>query len=214
MIRPPVAVDFFADLSCPWCYVGWAALKQAAQSKRDAFAVSVAWRTFLLSPEMPRAGVDRLEYLSARFQPEQLAAAQQTLEAAAAAAGAEINLNAAKRLPNTIDAHRVVQWAAREGAGEGVIDALFNAYFVEGRDLGDAEVIATTAALAGMDPQETRKRLATEMDRATILNFHRAAQTLGLHGVPVAVFNRRVPLMGAQSAESYTQAIIAAGAAT
>ena len=117
-------------------------------------------------------------------------------------------------MPNTIDAHRVVQWAAREGAAEGVIDALFKAYFVDGLDLGDIEVIAAAAATAGMDPQETRARLATDMDRATILNFHRAAQTLGLHGVPVAVFNRRVPLMGAQSAEAYTQAIIAAGAAT
>lgn len=208
--RARVAIDFFADLSCPWCYVGWETLKRAAAERRDAIAASVAWRTFLLSPDLPAEGYDRRAYLAQRFQPEQLRAAHAVLESAAAAAGAPLKINAATRIPNTIDAHRLVHWAAQDGAAEGMIDALYRAYFVDGLDIGARDVLLTIAEAQGFDPIETKAKLTSDVDRALILDFHNAAARLGLQGVPVAIFNKRIPVMGAQEEAAYLRALDAA----
>jgi predicted DsbA family dithiol-disulfide isomerase len=208
--KPALIVDFFADLSCPWCYLGWEALKAAAASRRDAASFSLTWRTFMLSPDTPSEGVDRQEFLSARYDAARLRAANDALKAAADAVGAPLNLDAATRIPSTIDAHRVVHWAASYGLAEAIIDALFQAYFVDGQDIGSADVLVSTAESKGLDPNEIRERLATDEDRKLIRDFHAAAARLGIQGVPVAIFNRKHPVMGAESVEGYTRAIDAA----
>jgi predicted DsbA family dithiol-disulfide isomerase len=208
--RPAIIVDFFADLSCPWCYLGWEALKAAAASRRDAASFSLAWRTFMLSPDAPAEGFDRKEYLGARYDAAHLRAANDALKSTADAVGAELNIGAATRIPNTIDAHRVVHWAASYGLAEALIDALFHAHFVDGLDIGDVNVLVTVAESKGLDPNEIRARLATDEDRKLILDFHTAAARLGIQGVPVAIFNRKHPVMGAESIEGYARAIDAA----
>ncbi|MES1199241.1 MAG: DsbA family oxidoreductase [Pseudomonadota bacterium] len=208
--RARVAIDFFADVSCPWCYVGWATLKHAAAQRKAQFAIGVAWRTFMLSPELPPEGLDRKAYLTQRFAPEQLRGAHAAIEAAANAVGAPLNIDAAARIPNTVDAHRVIHWAANYGAAEGVIDALFHAYFVDGKDISARDVLVAAAESAGLDPQEIAAKLATDEDRALVLGFHAAAAKLGIQGVPVALFNRRVPVMGAQDEATYLGALEAA----
>jgi predicted DsbA family dithiol-disulfide isomerase len=204
-----VSVDFFADLSCPWCYVGWESLKRAAALRANT-SISVSWRTFMLNPDTPKEGVDRKSYLAKVMDPARLAAAQTTLEAMAAAADAPIALDAATRIPNTIDAHRVVHWAAGYSVAESVIDALFRAYFVDGRDIGQVEELIAIGESCGLDPGELRERLAGDLDRALVLGFHAAAAKLGISGVPVAVFNRKAALMGAESVENYGKALDAA----
>ncbi|MES1198619.1 MAG: DsbA family oxidoreductase [Pseudomonadota bacterium] len=204
--RPTVAIDFFADVSCPWCYVGWEAMKRAASVQRETFSVSVAWRTFLLSPDLPLEGVDRAQYLS-HYSPEQLKASEAALRAAAAAAGAPFAIEKATRIPNTIDAHRVVHWAAEYGQAEGVIDTLFRAHFAEGQDISARDTLVQAAEANGLDPHEVAERLASKRDRDLILQFHAAAVRIGIQGVPLAVFNRRVPVMGAQSEAVYAEAL-------
>lgn len=208
--RTPVTVDFFADLTCPWCYVGWSALKRAAAEKRERIAAHVAWRTFMLAPDTPAEGLDRASYLSERFPPERLAAAHAALNAAAAATETPLNLDAAIRIPNTRDAHRLVHWAAQDGVAEPVIDALFHAYFVEGRDIGARAELLRVAENAGLDPQETAQRLSSAQDQDVVLGFHTAAMRLGITGVPVAIFNRKIPVMGAETSEHYGEAFEAA----
>jgi predicted DsbA family dithiol-disulfide isomerase len=207
-----VTIDFFADISCPWCHVGWASLKQAAAQRRGQIATQVAWRGFLLSPDTPPEGVDRRAYLTSKFAPEQLAAAHKALNEAAEAAGVELHLDAPARIPNTIDAHRVIHWASSQGVAEPAIDALFAAYWIEGRDISVHEELTRIAESIGMDPQEVAAQLATDEDRAEILNVHAAAHGIGVTGVPVAIFDRRIPVMGAQGAEVYLRALDTAAA--
>ena len=207
-----VTIDFFADISCPWCHVGWASLKQAAAQRQGQIATQVAWRGFLLSPDTPPEGVGRRAYLTSKFAPEQLAAAHKALNEAAAAAGLELHLDAPKRIPNTIDAHRVIHWASGQGVAEPVIDALFAAYWIEGRDISMHGELTRIAESVGMDPQEVAAQLATDEDRAEILNIHAAAQGIGVTGVPVAIFDRRIPVMGAQGADVYLRALDTAAA--
>jgi predicted DsbA family dithiol-disulfide isomerase len=206
----PVTVDVFADITCPWCHVGWAALKQAAAARQGEIAANVSWRGFMLAPDTPREGVDRRAYLTQRFQPEQLRAAHDALNAAAEAANVALQLDAPARIPNTIDAHRLIHWASEQGIAERVIDALFAAYWIDGRDIGQHSELVAIAESIGMDPHETAAKLATEQDRAHVLEVHEAGKSIGVTGVPVIIFNRRVPVLGAQSAEIYSRAIDAA----
>ncbi|MBL8550411.1 MAG: DsbA family oxidoreductase [Hyphomonadaceae bacterium] len=201
-------VDFFADVSCPWCYVGWEALKRAAEARPEV-KLSVAWRTFLLQPDMPADGYDRKEYFKERFgeNSERFAASRIALEKLAGEAQAPINLDAATRVPSTLNAHRLIHWAANDGAAEGVIDMIFAAYFVHGRDIGDVETLVDVAGKCGLKGDHIRVLLAGNTDRELVLSLHVAAAKVGITGVPVAVFNRKSALVGAQSPSVYGQAL-------
>ncbi len=213
MTRPLVGIDFFADVVCPWCYVAWAALKSAAERQREALGVKLVWRTFLLNPDTPPDGLDRPAVLASMFAgaPDKAAASKAALESAAAAAKTPLNLDAATRIPNTAHAHRLIHWAAQAGAAEAVIDAIFQAYFVAGADIGDIGVLSDLGDQAGLDAAASiRTRLESGEDRELMLRLHAAAAQIGVQGVPMAILNRKVPIMGAESPAVYAAALLKA----
>lgn len=201
-----VAIDFFADVSCPWCYVGWEALKRAAEARPDV-SCAVAWRNFLLHPEVPAEGMDRAVYFKDRFVPDRLAAIHEALAKAAADAGVTLDVSKPKRVPNTIDAHRLIHWSAGQGRAEMAIDALFAAYWVDGHDIGNRAILAELAGGIGLDGALVGDLLASDADRDTILALHATSQKIGVSGVPLAILNRQAVLMGAESVENYGLAI-------
>lgn len=202
--RVQANVDFFADFLCPWCYLGWNALKQAASEERERAALTVIWRTFLIAPDMPLEGKARAEP-----QSEKTLAARQALIDGAHDLGVPLNLDAAARIPNTLRAHRLVHLASHYGEGEGVIDAVFNAYFIDGAPIDEIATLVGIGEAHGLDPQELAEALAIE-NFSDLLGMHEAAVKIGMRGAPVAVFNRRAPILGAQSVETYREAIRAA----
>ena len=212
--RATLHIDFFADVVCPWCYVGWEAMKRAIEL-RPHIDATLAWRNFLLSPDQPKEGADRLAYYAKRAaaDPERAAATREALMQAADAAGAPLDLNAARIMPNTVDAHRVIHWAAGQNKAEAAIDALFAAFFVRGDNIGDADVLGDVAQSIGLDGALVRELLASDADVATIKQYHEAAHRMGVSGVPVAIFQRKTMAMGAESPERYGKAIDAALAA-
>lgn len=213
MTRPLVNVDFFADVVCPWCYVAWAALKKAAAAQRTTLGVSVAWRSFLLNPDIPPEGLDRAAVLETLFAgtPDKAAASKAALQAAAAAADAPLDLAAAKRIPNTMNAHRLIHWAAQADVAETVIDSLFDAYFAHGAHIGETSVLAALGDQAGLDAAASlRARLESDEDKEMILSLHAAAAKIGVQGVPMAILNRKIPVMGAESPDAYEAALLQA----
>ncbi|MBI1187078.1 MAG: disulfide bond formation protein DsbA [Alphaproteobacteria bacterium] len=207
-----IAIDFFADVSCPWCYVGWEALKRAAEA-RPGLSVSLAWRNFLLNPDMPREGYDARDYFQKKFDPERLKATHAALMAAADAAGVPLNLDKRTRIPNTIDAHRVIHWAAGQGLAEAAIDGIFAAHWVEGRDIGDAGVLVDVAREIDLDPELVGRLLSGDADRDAILALHAKAVQFGVSGVPVTILNGAALVMGAETPEKYGRALDAAAGA-
>jgi predicted DsbA family dithiol-disulfide isomerase len=202
-----VSVDFFADLVCPWCYVGWEALKRAAEA-RPGLALNLAWRNFLLDPATPRDGYDRRAYLESKFTDvARRNAIHDALRAAAQAAGATLRLDAPERMPNTIDAHRLIHWAAGQQRAEAAIDALFSAYWIHGRDIGEGATLARIAGSIGLDPALVLELLAGDSDRDTIARLHNSAIKLGVTGVPLVILNGKALVMGAQSPEDYGKAL-------
>lgn len=200
-------IDFIADLVCPWCYLGWRALVQAME-RRPGIAFDVHWRAYQLDPSVPEGGVDRAAYMAARYPDrERMAGVHAALKGMAAELGAVLHTEAISVTPNTSAGHRLIRWAGEAGRARPVIDALFSAYFVEGRDIGAPLVIAGIGDAAGIPRLLVLERLSEGLDAEAVAIEHRTAAEAGVTGVPFVVFGERFGVAGAQSPERYLLAI-------
>jgi predicted DsbA family dithiol-disulfide isomerase len=206
MPQQEMQVDWVGDLVCPWCYVAWHSFKQTA-ALRPQYQFNVLWRPFLLDPQAPANGADRAAYYAAKFGgAEDFAEKEKTVAEAAARLGAPMNLALQKVLPNTVDAHRVVLWAYGRDLGPAAVDALYAAYFVEGRNLSDPDVLAEIAGKIGLEADLVREALRTDDDRDIVFNSHQSCVQMGIEGVPVLIFDSKTAAMGANQPEAYAEA--------
>ena len=200
-------LDIFSDPICPWCYIGKARLEAALESRPD-HPFLIEWHPFMLNPSMPRAGMDRLEYMQAKFgDADGILKAYLPIQEAAEAMGLPFHLDRIRRTPSTLDAHRLIHWAGLEGRQSAVVSALFRAYFAEGRDIGDPAVLAEVAGAAGLDAAMTTRLLATDADVQDIRERDAMIRERGLTGVPGFLIGRKYVLAGAQPPEVWTRLI-------
>lgn len=193
-----IRLDIFSDPVCPWCHIGKAHLDRALAARPD-HPFSVEWHPFQLNPDMPRGGIDRQTYLDAKFGGRARAATVYgRIEAAAREAGLEVDFGRIARVPNTLDAHRLIHWAGIEGVQTPVVSALFAAYFRDGRDIGDASELARIAAACGMDGAAVAVALRGEADRDDLAARDADARARGVTAVPTWLIDRRHVLQGAQ----------------
>ena len=203
----PVKLDILSDPICPWCYIGKANLESAlAAEGRNPFVIE--WHPFQLNPDMPEGGMDRRTYLEAKFGGKDAAVrAYAPVLEHAQKAGLSINFEAMTRTPNTLDAHRLIHWAGIEGHQSPCVDALFRAYFVEGRDIGDAEVLADIADGLGMDAAVVMKLLKTDADREAIRARDAHSRQMGVSAVPTFIVAGKHAVPGAQPPELWRRVI-------
>ncbi|HEX8521756.1 MAG TPA: DsbA family oxidoreductase [Tepidisphaeraceae bacterium] len=189
-----------SDAICPWCYVAKAHLKAAlTQLAREGIWLSVRWMPFELNPDMPKRGMDRKEYRSRKFGSwEKSLSLDAAVAAAGKVAGLEFNHDLMRRTPNTFDYHRLVWLAEQEAVQDAVVEASFRAYFSEGRDIGDANVLADVAASAGMDRERVRAFLASDDGADAVRQEMARSRRAGTRGVPTFVLNGRPLFSGAQ----------------
>jgi predicted DsbA family dithiol-disulfide isomerase len=198
-------LDIYSDAICPWCFIGKHRLERAL-AKRPQKGLTIQWRAFQLNPGMPPEGMERNAYLEAKFGGVERAQRMfEMVRAAGMGEGIEFAFDRIKRTPNTLNAHRLVRFAAARGKQSRMLNALFEAYFLEGRDTGSARVLADIAAEAGLERAAVRLYLQTEADVETVLGEDRIARRLGITGVPCFVFNGRFALSGAQEPEALFQ---------
>ena len=202
-----IRLDIFSDPICPWCYIGKANLDRALEAHAD-HPFEIEWHPFQLNPDMPPEGADRRAYLEARFGGKQNAVAiYARVSEAAEAAGVTINFNTMNRVPNTLDAHRLIHWAGLEGRQTAMVSTLFRAYFRDGKDIGDKPTLATLAGDAGMDATLAARLLATTEDRADIAARDAHARQRGVNSVPTFVIANQHVLTGAQPVALWGQVI-------
>jgi predicted DsbA family dithiol-disulfide isomerase len=202
-----IRLDIFSDPICPWCYIGKAYLDRALEAHAE-HPFEIEWHPFQLNPEMPAEGADRRSYLEAKFGGKQNAVSIYARVAEAAeAAGLTINFEAMNRVPNTLDAHRMIHWAGLEGRQTAMVSALFRAYFRDGKDIGDKATLATLAGDAGMDAALASRLLATDEDRADLAARDHHARQRGINAVPTYLIANQYVLSGAQPVDLWGRVI-------
>ena len=202
-----VKLDIISDPICPWCYIGKAQLDKALAAAPD-HPFAIEWHPFQLNPDMPIGGMDRRAYLVAKFGGKDGAVrAYAPVAESAERAGLEMNLDAMKVTPNTIDAHRLIHWAGIEQKQVFTVDLLFKAYFVLGRDIGDHAVLADIADQAGMDADVVAKLLTTDNDIADIRARDAHSRKMGVQSVPTYIVANQHAVPGAQPPEVWANVI-------
>ncbi len=202
-----VKLDIMSDPICPWCYIGKTNLDRALAQRPD-HPFLITWHPFQLNPDMPKEGMDRRAYLEAKFGGKEGAIrAYAPVVEHAEKAGLSINFEGIQKTPNTLDAHRLIHWAGIEGHQNAVVDALFNAYFVEGRDIGDKDVLADIADSCGMDASVVLRLLATDEDRVEMVERDAAARGMGVTSVPTFIVASKHAVPGAQPTELWLQVL-------
>jgi len=205
--QQPIRIDVVSDVVCPWCFIGKHRLEQAIAMNPD-IPVEVHWRPYFLNDWIPREGISREEYLTAKFgSPERYVGIAQRVSAAAAEAGLVYAIDKIARQPNTTDAHRLIRWAVGIGKADEMKQRLMDLYFTEGADLSNAAVLVQAAADVGLDPEDVRAALASDQDVELIGQEVQEAKEAGIEGVPCFIFGGKFAVSGAQPAEYLAEAI-------
>ena len=192
-----LTIDVVSDVVCPWCYLGEKRLETAL--KEAPQPVALRWRPYQLDPTIPAGGLDRAEYMEKKFgKSGRLQTVHDNLVRLGAEVGLPFAFDKIKRAPNTLDAHRLIRWANAAGVQGQVVDRLFKAYFVEGRDIGDRPVLIEIAQECGLDATLVEKLLADGADADLVREEIAQAQALGVSGVPFFIFAGRLGVPGAQ----------------
>jgi predicted DsbA family dithiol-disulfide isomerase len=170
--------------------------------------IRVAWRPFQLNPTMPLEGIDRTTYLRAKFGSlEAFGRMEEQLLAVGAEEQIPFAFEKIARTPNTFAAHRLVWYAAQQGKQDEVVETLFRAYFLEGKNIGDLKILTHVAGEAGLDQVETEMFLASEKGVVEVKGEEAIGRRLGISGVPYFVFNGRISIYGAQPPDIIVSAI-------
>jgi predicted DsbA family dithiol-disulfide isomerase len=204
-----IVVDVVSDVVCPWCFIGQRRLDSALAAIPE-IPVEVRWRPFQLDATIPQQGQDRKEYMLAKFgSDDKLREIHARLEQLGAAEGIDFDFEAIEVSPNTLDAHRLIRWAATYGADvqNRLARRLFQLYFEEGKNVGDHAVLIEAADQAGMDAPVVTALLATENDREAVANEAATASRMGITGVPCFLLEGKYAVMGAQESATLADAI-------
>lgn len=191
-------IEIWSDVVCPWCYIGKRRLERALEGHADA--VEIVWRSFELDPSAPKEPLDKLdEALAEKYgtSVDEARAMMDGMARTAAEEGLELNFDRAQR-GNTLDAHRLLHFAASLGFQSEMKERLFRGYMTEGRAISDREELALLAADVGLDADEVRAMLETDRFAEEVRMDQARARQIGVRGVPFFVLDGRLAVSGAQ----------------
>jgi len=204
ILAPPKArltIEIVHDLVCPWCFLGVRRLMRTMRRRPDLL-FDLVWRPFLLNPDMPRGGMSRPDYVVRKFGGEDRARRlYASITEIGRGEGVPFRFDRVRRTPSSIDAHRLVRFAARYGCADAMVEALFSAHFTDGRDIGDHAVLVAVAEACGLDGAAVARFLPTEEETDMVHADNLRAHRLGINGVPCFVVGGRHAIAGAQEPE-------------
>ncbi|MGE0418042.1 MAG: DsbA family oxidoreductase [Acetobacteraceae bacterium] len=204
ILAPPKArlgIEVVHDLVCPWCYLGVRRLLRTLRRRPDIL-FDLTWRPFLLNPDMPRLGMARPDYVVRKFGGEERARRlYNAIAETGRSEGILFRFDRIRRAPSSVDAHRLVRYAARFGRADSMVEALFSAYFTDGYDIGDHNVLLAIAVACGLDSTHVSRFLMTDDELDAVHTENLRAHRLGINGVPCFVIDGRHAIAGAQEPE-------------
>ncbi len=202
-------IDFVSDVSCPWCIIGLKALEQAADRLKGEVAIDLHFQPFELNPQMVPEGQDIGEHLFEKYgaSPEQRKVTRDAIAARGAELGFTFGEGKRSRVYNTFDAHRLLHWAEGQGLQAALKHALFKAYFTDGENPSDHEVLVRVAAEVGLNADEARELLASDRFAEEVREREQLYLQNGIHSVPAIIINERHLIQGGQPVEVFEQAL-------
>jgi predicted DsbA family dithiol-disulfide isomerase len=205
-------VDVISDVICPWCFIGKRRLEKAIAALDGQHEVQVRWLPFQLNTTMPKEGISRREYRTRKFGTWERSL---ELDAKMVAIGKEEGVHFAfdrmERTPNTLDAHRLIWLAEKEGIQDALVEALFRAYFTEGRDISNKQTLLDVVAESGLDRGKAEGVLNRDDGLEAIKESDELARRFRVQGVPFFIVNGKITLSGAQPPEAFLEAFGQAG---
>ena len=205
----PLKIDFVSDVSCPWCVIGLRSLEAALSRVGEAVSPDIHFQPFELNPDMAPEGEDVGEHIARKYgsSAAQVAQNQDMIRARGADLGFEFRFAKRGRIYNTFDAHRLLHWAEGSGRQKALKEALFAAYFTEGRDPSSHAVLAEVAGKVGLDPERARQVLASGVYADEVRAREQLYLRHGIHAVPAVILNERYLVQGGQPVEVFERAI-------
>ena len=209
MTTKTLKIDFVSDVSCPWCIIGLKALEQAADRVKDVVSVDLHFQPFELNPQMGPEGQDIGEHLHEKYgaTPEQSQKNRDAIAARGAELGFTFGMGKRSRIYNTFDAHRLLHWAQEQGLQLPLKHALFTAYFTDGENPSDHEMLVRVAGRVGLDMEEARAVLASGRYADEVREQEQLYLQNGIHSVPAVIINDRHLIQGGQPVEVFEQAL-------
>ena len=196
-----IQLDIYSDPICPWCYIGKIHLERALKTLNEN-PFHIKWHPFQLNPEMPKNGMNRKKYLEQKFGSiSSFASAYRPVIEHTKNFNIDLKLDKIQTTPNTINAHRIINWAVLEDCQNKIVSELFKAYFVNGLDLGSNTILAKLASKYFMDEKSILRLLNSDNDISKIIDKDRTARRMGIKAVPMFIVADQYAVSGAQTAD-------------
>ena len=203
-----VRIDIVSDIVCPWCWLGWRYLKNAAdQTKHN---VDISWRAYMLDPDVPKDGVDYKPYMKNKFgdgPSNKFKAMREHLETAGPVVGIDFKFNGIPKRANTLAAHQLMLWAQGQGKANDMAEALFKAFFTDHRDINDRSVLIDLAENAGLDTDIVSDLFEKGADKETVMTEIGGILKSGIRGVPAYIYQGKYLVQGAQDTKNHLNII-------
>jgi len=204
MNRSQLKIDIVSDVVCPWCAIGYKKLSKAMTQLEDEISFEVNWKPYELHPEIPKEGFDKKEYYKIKFG-ESLGSSDKFdfINEEGKKAGLEFNFKKSKNLPNTFLAHRLL-WLCRSKDMQDVLaEALFYAYFTDGRDVGNTDELIRISSENGLNREEIKEFFQSNIGHEEVLREEKRAREMNIFSVPTYIFNKKYLLVGGQESDTF-----------
>lgn len=200
-------IDVVFDTICPWCFIGKHRIERALAS-RPKVRAEFRWRPFLLNPDMPDEGMDYAFYLERKFGSSyRVQRIQSAIVQAGESEGIAFNFDTVRRIPRSVNSHRLIQWAAESGRQSELVEAVFRAYFVGAQDIGSIAVLCDIAASCGLDRKAAANYLHGPAGYASVEAENGRVHRLGVGGIPCYIIDGHYAVSGAQEPDMLARLI-------
>ena len=204
MNRSQLKIDIVSDVVCPWCAIGYKKLSKAMEDLNEEILFEVNWKPYELHPEIPTEGFNKEEYYKIKFGNSNGSRDRfNHLTEEGKKAGLEFNFDKSKNLPNTFLAHRLLWFSRSKDMQDVIAEALFHAYFTEGRDIGSIHELISISTENGLQKSEIEDFFKTDVGSDEILMEELRAKEMNIVSVPTYIFNKKYLLVGGQEADTF-----------
>ncbi|MBE20129.1 MAG: thiol oxidoreductase [Gammaproteobacteria bacterium] len=204
MNRNKILIDIVSDIVCPWCAIGYKKLSGAITELGNEITFEVNWKPYELHPEIPKEGFDKKEYYKLKFGESSGSDDRfNFINEEGKKVGIEFNFKKSKNLPNTFLAHRLLWFCRSKDIQDTMAEALFHAYFTEGRDVGNKDELIKISSENGLNMEEIKGFFQTDIGHEEVLREENRAREMNIFSVPTYIFNKKYLLVGGQESDTF-----------